>query len=347
MSLVAAIVRKDIKQISRNRFTAVITFLSIFAFAAIYYLMPADVDETFEVGLFLERGREALEQGLEKEEREGLEVTFADSPAELRRLVREREVQVGFEVLFPNGEPQVTQYVSSETPEEIREAGEVFGREFGFLLLGRPLPVEMEQQVIGVDMAGSLLPLRDSLRVLLLTAVLMIEVFALSDLLAAEIRSRTVRALLVTPADPRAFLSAKAVTGISLGLGEGLLAGLLLRIITLDTALGVIAFLLAGAVLVTALAFLIGSAGREMMSIIGLSTVAYIVLLLPGFTLIFPGLGSPLMRAIPTEPFIRAIDGLANRGQTLDVYLPELAYLTAYGLAFFALGYLALKARLK
>jgi ABC-2 type transport system permease protein len=347
MSRILAVVGKDIRQISRNRFMAVITVISILAFAGIYYLMPSEIDETFEVGVYLERGRPQLERALEEEPQEGMNVTWADSPSELRRLVRERDVQVGFSVVFDNDRPVVTQYVSAETPEEIREAGEAFGREFGFLLAGRLLPVELEPRVIGPDRVDAALPLRDRLRILLLTAIVLIEVFALSELLAAEVRLRTVKALLVTPISVRDFLTAKGITGSSMAFAEGLVGGLLLRIIDLQTIVPVAVFLLFGALLVTALAFLIGAVAREMLSVIGLGTVAYVVLLLPGFSLILPGFESPLIRAIPTDPLIRAIDGFANQGQSLGAYLPELGYLAASSLVLFAAGYQVLRARLK
>lgn len=59
MSRIAAIVRKDLAQMLRNRFVAVISVLFIVAYALMYYLLPSDVEEVFKLGFHLEVSEEA------------------------------------------------------------------------------------------------------------------------------------------------------------------------------------------------------------------------------------------------------------------------------------------------
>ena len=101
MNRVFAIVRKDVAQILRNRFVAVISLLFIVIYALMYYLLPSDVDEVFRMGFYLEVSEEAAgELGVEVgedeiaerlsgagkgEAGEGLEMVWAESVEGLRR----------------------------------------------------------------------------------------------------------------------------------------------------------------------------------------------------------------------------------------------------------------------
>lgn len=344
MTKILAIVGKDIKQITRNRFMAVITFLSIFAFALVYYLLPAKVEERLEIGLYLEKGRSVVEKELKDEE--GLEVTWADSQKELRKLVADRDVQVGFSFTFPDSKPEVKQYVSSDTPPEIREAGEVIGREFALSLAGGHLPVDIEEEVIGPDLVGRQVPLRDELRVLFVVMVLLVEVYALANLLVDEIRLKTIRALLVTPVSAGDFLTAKSVTGISLAFSEGTLMAILIGVLTVDTVVPVLILLFLGAVLVTGLAFLVGALSRDMLAIIGWGTVLFIALALPALSLVFPGVTNPYISIIPTDNLIRALNGVVNQGLSLTRFTSEIMYLILYDAVLFTAGFLVLRRRL-
>jgi ABC-2 type transport system permease protein len=332
---ILAIVGKDIKQITRNRFLAVITFLSIFVFALVYYLLPAHVEEQLKVGLFLERGRPAIEEQLKDEK--GLKVTWADSPAEVRKLVTEGKV---------HSKPVVKQYVSSETPLEVRESGRVIGREFALSLTGGRLPVNIDEVIIGPDLMGRQVPLRNELRVLFVVMVLLVELYTLSNLLVDEIRLRTIKALLVTPVSVGDFMAAKSITGISLAFSEGVLIALLVRVLTLDTLLAVLILLFLGAILVTGLAFLVGALSRDIFSIIAWGTMLFIVLALPAITLILPGATSPYIAVIPTDSLIVAMNGVVNQGIALRRFAPEIIYLILYDAVLFTAGFFVLRKRL-
>ncbi len=344
MSRILAVVGKDIKQITRNRFMAVITLLSIFVFALIYYLLPGNVEEQLDIGLFIEKGRSAVEDELEEEE--GLKVTWADSQAELKRLVIDGDVQVGFAFTFSDSKARARQYISAETPDEIREAGGAIGREFAAALAGGALPIELEEKVVGPDLTGRQVPLRDELRILFLVMVLLVEIYALANLLVDEIRQRTVKALLVTPLSIGDFMSAKSVTGISLAFSESILMALLVGAMTLGTALPVILLLFLGAVLVTGIAFFVGASSADMFGIIAKATVVFIVLALPAVSLIFPGVSTPYIALLPTDALIQSLNGVVNQGFALDTFRTELAVLFLWDALLFTLGFWLLRRRL-
>ena len=343
MNRIFAIVKKDIAQISRNKFIAVISFLAIFVYALIYFLLPSEIDEGFKIGLYLETGREVVEEQLAEEE--GLEIKWADSENELKKIIEDKEAEVGFSFVF-DAKPVVKLYFSSETPEEIKEAGGTVGREFAYNLLGYQLPIETEEIVIGPDMLGQQIPLRDKIRLLFLIIIPLVEIYALSNLLVDEIQRKTVMALLVTPVSVLDFMSAKAITGILLAFSESLFAALLLKILNLDVLFPLIVFLFLGSVLATGVSFIIGAFSRDFVAAAMWGMPFLLILIIPALPLIFPAAFSPWLKAIPTYYMIEALDGIVNYNISFSQYISQVVYLILFSFFFFAAGFLILKRRL-
>jgi ABC-2 type transport system permease protein len=341
---ILSIVKKDVTQISRNRFIAVITFLSIFVYAAIFHLMPARVDESYNMGFFIETGHERIERELTGEE--GLRITWAGSIDELKKLVEDEEVQAGIAFTVSEGTPKITLFTSSQTPEEIREAGEVLAREAALNILGDPLNAEFDQVVIGPDLLGRQIPLRDRLRILFVVFVLIVEVYALGNLVSDETRKKTAEAILVTPVSVREFLAAKATTGVLMVSIEGILIALLVNIVSARTILPLLVFLLLSAFLIVGISFIVGALSRDFLSLTGYGIVAMIILIIPGLTLIFPATYSPVINAIPTYYVVRSLDSIVNFGSSLSNHLADVAYLSLFDIVFLLAGYRVLRRRL-
>ncbi|RJQ50770.1 MAG: ABC transporter permease [Actinobacteria bacterium] len=350
MTRILAIVRKDLRQILSNRFVAVITGLGLIFYPIVYYILPAQVDETFTLGLYVTQGREQIERQAQREE--GLRLVFADSEEELRRMVLDKEVQAGFSLTrtgetpsAPNGIPSAILFVSSDTPQEVREAGQTLGRELAFALLGHELPVEFEPTVLGTDRLGEQIPFRNRLRVLLVVLVLVIEVFGMANLLSDEIQRRTVQALLVTPVTVRDFLTAKGVTGTLFAFVQGMIVAGLVRAITVDTLLPVTLLLLLGSLMVTGIGFLAGAVSRDIVSATLWGMLA-IVVLAPGMSAAFPAGIYPLIQLFPTYHLVEPLDGIVNYGLPFSRYLPQVAALAGFDAALLLAGYAVLKRRL-
>ncbi|TET52604.1 MAG: ABC transporter permease [Actinobacteria bacterium] len=347
MNRMLSIVKKDIKQMFSNRFIAAITFLAIFAYALIYHLMPSTVNETYKMGFYAQKGRTAIEKVMEEESEEGLKVEWASSTKELKKMVEKKDVSAGFSVTFSKeGKPNARLYVSSETPKEIKEAGEIFGREFAYSLTGNQLPIDVKEEIIGTDMVGKQVPLRNDMRMMFLVVVFMVEFFALADLLAREIEQNTVFAILVTPVNKFEFLASKTITGVSLALFESLLAAAFLNILTLDILLPLLVLLAMGAFLATSIAFIVGALSKNAVSVIAWGTVFMMVLIIPAMVVLFPGLASPAVKAIPTFQLVTALDGVINNGLALSEFSAEIAYLAFANVVFFAIGFLSFRRRL-
>ena len=362
MNRIFAVVKKDLAQIFRNRFVAVISLMVIVIFAIIYYLLPSDVDEVFRMGFHLEVSEKtAAEFGLEggrdeiaaklnkaaKEETEGgLELVWADTPQELERMVEDGEVSAGVSFVVSEREPSVVLYVSSETPEEITEAGEAIAAEIGYALIGYELPADFKATIIGPDMVGQQIPMRDRLRVILLAFVFLLELYSLGNLLVEEIQRKTAEALLVTPVTLQDFISAKAITGILNTFSLGLLLALLLGAISKDTWLAIVVLLFLGAAMMVGLAFIVGAVSTDFISMAMISMIPFVVLIIPGFLVIYPGFDSPLLKAIPTYWLIEPLNGILNYQMRLSDYTMSLVYLILFAIGFFLLGFVILRRRL-
>jgi ABC-2 type transport system permease protein len=344
MSRVFTIVGKDMRQMLSNRFIAVIMVLGIIFYPVIYYLMPATVDETFKLGMYVTQGRKQIEKQLAREE--GLQVTWADSERQLQKLVLDKDVQAGFSLSTGPSEQRATLLVSSDTPKEVRDAGRTIGREIAYALLGYELPVEMNAEIIGKDMMGAQIPLRDRMKVLILVFVLVTEIFALANLLSDEVQRHTVEALLVTPVTVGEFLSAKAVTGVTIAFVEGMAVAGLLGVFTLRTFIPVTIFMLLASVFVTALAFLAGAVSRDFVTSIMWSMLAIIVLIVPGMSAAFPAGSYPLIQLFPVYHLVEPLSGMLNYDIAFSQYLPQVAYLIVFDAAILLAGFGVLRRRL-
>ncbi len=362
MNRILSIFKKDITQVFRNRFIAVISFLVIFVWALFYYLMPAKVDEVFKLGFYLKLDAEAaqkLSMMMSREEIEkrlteaggeegeaGLEIVWADSLDELQKLVEKNKVSAGVSFDLTGKRPDVILYVSSKTPVEVTEAGEVIAREIGYTLIGYQLPADFEETVIGPDMVGKQIPLRDRLRVTLISFVFILELYGLGNLLVEEIQRKTAMAVLATPVSLKEFIAAKALTGFLMAFSQGLLAALILRAFSQETWLALFLFLSLGSLMMVGLSFIVGAVSTDFMSMVMISLIPLIVLMFPAIVVMDPSLTSPILKAIPTYYIIEPINGVINYHFPLSDYYTGALFLLLFTVGFFVFGYFVLKRRL-
>jgi len=320
------------------------------------------VNETIELGFYLEideataeeyglsGGRDEIAERFEEaggeEAQEGVELVWADSMEDLERMVEDEEVSAGISLDISGQEPDLVLYVSSKAPDEAIDASEAITSELGYALIGYELPADFEATVIGPDMVGQQVPMRDRLRVMLLAFIFILELYGLGNLLVEEIQHKTAEALLVTPVTLRDFVSAKAVTGIIMAFTQGLLLAFLIQAITVDTWLAIIILLFLGAAMTVGLAFIIGAVSRDFMSMVMISFIPFIVLMIPSLVLLDPGLSSPMIKAIPTYWLLEPLNGILNYGMRLSDYTSSLLYLVLFTVVFFILGFVILRRRL-
>ncbi|MBI4744379.1 MAG: ABC transporter permease [Actinobacteria bacterium] len=360
MRRVFSIAGKDLKLIFRNRFIAVISFLLIVFYGVVYHLLPKSVDETYKIGFYLNLKKETvrelslsrieiekkLNEGNDKNKQEAIKIYWANSLADLKKLVLENKVSAGVRLELKEAKPNVTFYVSSRTPEEITQAGEMIAREIGYTLAGYRLPADFKATIIGTDMVGRQIPLRDKMRVLLLSFVFLFELYGVGNLLSEEVFKKTAYAILVTPATLTEFIAAKAITGVIMAFSEGFLLAIILNVLKTEIIFSLTLFLALGAFLIVGIAFIMGALSRDFITLVMSSIIPFVILIFPSLVVLDPGLSSPLLKAIPTYYLIEPLNGFLNYGAKFSEYTSSAFVLFLFSLAFFFFGFLILKRRL-
>ncbi len=353
--IIRAIVAKDFRELSRDRFYVVVSVLGIVFYVAIFWILPSRVDETLKLGVHGGAFGEILatltgdETGLRFEEFE----TEADLEA---AVAGETDSDVVAGVSFPpdfvsttaaGGRSTVTVYVPGDLPDEIRFAVSAFVREMAYTVAGNPPPVmppDPTELVLGVDRVGAQVSLQERMRPLLVFFILILEILALGSLVASEIQQRTVTAVLTTPARISDFLAAKGIFGTLLAFGQALL--LLALIGSLGTSPDLMAvILLLGAILATGIGLVAGSFGKDFITIAFISVAFMVPLMVPAIAALFPGTASAWVRALPTYGLVQAIVGVTTYGERWAETMPNLALLAAWCVAVFAMGWMILKRR--
>ena len=349
---VGALIAKDLRLFFRNRFFAFITVLGLGMLIAIYLLMPRTLDETLTLGLYApEGGAQVLLELIEEEDAEGLEWRVVDSDAALRQAVLDDEVAAGIvwpaDLLAENmagRRPLVGLYLRADAPPEMRELMTVLVEGLSLALSDQPLQIEAQVEVLGPDLAGEAIPYRDRMLPLLAVVVLMIEIFGLASLLAEEIETGTVRALLTTPLSAGQLFAAKGVTSVLLSYSQAVLFMAAIGALARQPLILLVALLL-GAVLVTGIGFLLAAGGRDMLSVVGLGTLALVLLSIPPFGIVFPGTLTGWARAIPSYYLAAVVHQAANLGAGWGQVWQPLLILLGFDLLLCWAGVVVLRRR--
>lgn len=356
LAILRAIVVKDLRAFFRDRFWLAMTALAIVWFAVIYYFLPDTVDETIQVGVHWTETDAAFDASFAADE--GIEFVRFDTSEELENALGLGEeepdelLEVGVD--FPADflvhvtvgmSTSVRLYVDPGVPDEIRDALSTYVRESAFALTGHPIPVtppDEEVIVIGEDRVGDQVPLREKMRPLLVFFMLIMEVFALGVLIADEIRTRTVTAVLATPARVLEFLTAKGIVGTTVAFSEALLLLILLRAFG-EQPLIVLLTLALGAVLVTGISLIVGASGRDFISLIFYSLMFIVPMVIPAIAVLFPGSVSLWIKLLPTYGLVQALMGAGAYGDAWSDLLPYLMHLLLWCGVVAAAGLLVLR----
>ncbi|MFU8891167.1 MAG: ABC transporter permease [Anaerosomatales bacterium] len=204
----------------------------------------------------------------------------------------------------------VTVYSDAAVPEEIQGAMTSFVREMAYEFAGRELPVAMPDEetiVLGTDRAGDQVSMREKLIPMLAFMMLLIETFAMASLISVEVLQRTVTAVLVTPARVIDFLTAKSIFGTGLALSQGLIVLALIGAFTAQNWWLLLITMLLGAMMFTGVAMIVGAAGKDFMGQLFYAMLFTVPLLIPAFSVLFPGSAAAWVRVLPTFPLLDAL----------------------------------------
>ena len=384
-SIVASIVKKDLKEYSRDRLWMFLTVLTLVFMIGIFWVLPDTVDESIPVGIS-GLGDPAALAGLETTEEEGLRLVPFGSSSELRSVVAgeadawqtngavtliphdsdlekpdgAEKANVAIGLAFPEGflaataagqQSSVEIFVDAQVPEELKSSMSSLVKELAFAVAGSPLPVGTANPteiytVLGEDRVGDQVSARESFRPMLVFFVLLMEMFGMSALIAREVQSRTVSALLVTPARIGDVLTAKGIGGAALGLGQALVLLAAINVLGTEPVLLIVLMLL-GAIMVSGAAMISGSMGRDFLSNLFTGMIFMVPLMIPAFTVLFPGTASGWIRAIPSYPLVQGLVKVTTYGDGWAEALPDVGALFAWCVVLFAIGWTVLRRKVE
>ena len=353
LNSIGSILRKDFRLFTRDFLFIFLTILSLVTFVTLYWVLPRNVDESISIGVRGEGLRQAL-LTIAGEDEEGLELSVYEDSKALRAGVEAKEVEVGID--FPDGftadvaagrRVTVTVYVRPNIPTEVSDAMTTMVKEIAFAVAGFRLPVSEpieETVVLGKDRAGDQVPFRDRIKPLYAFMVLIMEAIALGALISSEIQERTITALLSTPSRVGDILTAKMILGTGVAFSEAMIITLLIQGFG-DTPGAVIVALFLGAILVTGVAMIAGSAGKELMATMLFGMLILIPLAIPAFSVLFPGTPTPWIKWLPSYGIVKVVVGSIIDGAGWSESAPYLGILAGWCVVSAALGVLVLRRR--
>lgn len=379
--IVATIIAKDLRASARDRLFVFLTFLALFFYVLIFWLIPATVNESVTLGIVegdlgptLERAGEQQDEALRlvrfdsREELEGVisgdlkAWTMPDGELVVRARKSDEDKPEGGERLklavglaFPadfvartstGQRSEVTLLADVQAPPELETAMKSFVRELAYALSGHDMPVTLPEEqsiVLGEDRAGRQVPFRDRMRPMLALFMLMVEGMALASLIASEISSRTVTAILSTPARASDLLLAKTILGTLLAAGQALVVLAAVGAFTASNWHVLLVAVLIGGFLFSGCAMLAGSAGKDFMGTLFLSMAFILPMAIPSFAVLFPGQAGPLVQALPSYGFIQVLLGVTAYAEPWSEQLVPLLGSLAWGVVIVGIGMLVLR----
>ncbi|KPK92517.1 MAG: hypothetical protein AMJ88_10700 [Anaerolineae bacterium SM23_ 63] len=348
--ILSTIVIKDLKLFFKNRFFALITVLGLVAYAGIYLLMPREVDEMLEIGLVAPTLPSTFADQLRDE---GLILQVKDSEDALIESVSTGELLVGI-VLPDNFLPMLMSgekvrahiFFSAELPEEMRDIYPLLVEEWISMISRQSLAIEVTTEVLGPDMAGEQIPTRDRMLPLFAVFILMMETMGLASLISSEVVGGTLHALLVTPLRVEGLFLGKGITGVGLAFSETALFMAVTGGLSHQPLL-ILTVLLLGAAMVTGIAFLAGAFSKDMMSAMAWGILTLLLLAIPSFNVLLPGLTSDWIQVIPSFYLVDAVHRAVNFEAGWAELGGDLLALLAFAGAFLTLGIGVLRRRLR
>lgn len=305
--IVGAIAAKDLSQLVRNR-TLLSTVLTTLFLLAFYRFLPLLANEAEPAVLIYDpAGTSALTAAIDASDE--LRAYVYDAPGTVPALLQHGDVpELGLvlpddiEDQLARGGPlhlngQINYWVSE------REAAELTGQVAAVLSaeLGRPVTISVDEGRVYADADGSGLPF--ILALSLIVAILMVGLGAVPLLMLEEKQTRTLDALLVSPATPTHVTLGKAVAGLALAGAAAAITLLIYRPVVVQWGLA-LAAVFGWALWAIALGLLAGSLIQTRQQQQTAMMVLFIPLLLPVFLLVMidllPAWLPPYLRLLPS-----------------------------------------------
>ena len=346
--VIKALLKKDFALFMSNRFYMLITIIGLIFYVGIYFVLPAQLDEKFSLAMYAPVVPPAFSQ---LTEHQSVDVKFYSTEESLKQAVLKGDYQIAIalppdimDTWAAGGKPQITVYYASTAPPEINAAIVALVKELSYAQTGQALNFETTEEVLGPDMLGNQIALRDRMRPLLAVFILLVEILTLASLIAVEIEQGTARALLVTPLRTSDLFIAKGMLGVGLAFGQSLLFMALVGGFS-HQPLIILITLIIGSVMVVGTGFLLASLARDVTAVTGWGMLILILLAVPGFGTAIPGLISDWARVIPSFYLTDTVSRVANYGAGWGDVCVNLAVLAGFTAVVIWAGMLTLRRR--
>jgi ABC-2 type transport system permease protein len=242
--------------------------------------------------------------------------------------------------------PTVIFFADAAVPEELRGAMQGFIRELAYQLAGHELPVEMPDEetiILGRDRLGDQISMRARMRPMIAFFILMMETFTLASLISNEVLQRTVTALLVTPMRVWHFLLAKTIFGTVLAMGQAVIILIFVGAFTAANWPLLLLIVFLGSLLFTAVAMLVGAAGKDFIGQLMFSMLFIIPLMIPSFAVLFPGSVATWVSLLPSYPIVSLLYDVTVHGAGWSDSITPILYAALWALVLYSAGLLVLK----
>ena len=352
--MIGTLVVKDMKLFFRNRFFSIVTALGLVLYLLIYFLIPSQVDESLGLAFFIENQEASpLYQALADE----LDAAaLFDSEAEMLTALEEtNDFLVGLSIpsesaaaIARGEEVALNAYYAPGVPAEAKQIFHdvlvVLANATNPETLANFTRFNETEVVLGNDMSGAPLSMRDRFIPLLLMAIILMEVFGVATLLTRDVENGTARALITGPLRLHQFFIAKALMGMILAFGQLLLMVIIVGRIGTSPLL-LLTTLLLGSFLMVGSAFFIAAISKDNMSVLAWGALSLMLFIIPGISVMLPGLSTGWMEIVPSFYFVDSLHRILNFGAGWADVSRNLALLLIVGAGTMAIGTAVLRRR--
>ena len=348
---------KEYRLLLRNKIFLIFSLVPLAALIALHYVLPAEISqEEPSVAVYSEVDASAFFSAWD----EGVEaVRYERMPSAqaLMNSVKSGGHTAGIIITekilqdIEDGKTaDVTLYTAPGLADEyVRSISfiiEIVFSEMTYRMQDSTLNIATKEIFVGENILENTVPFKNQMIPLMVSVLLVMEVFSLGISLVEEKESRSIKAVLAAPVGMGEFLLAKNLAGISI---------IFLQILIYLAATGalvaqvpaVLWVIFTGAVLTTGVSALLAAFSIDMMSLVSKGVFAMIIMMVPLLGVLFPGMLSPWMRVIPTYILADSMNLLINHGVIWQEVTAQITALSITAAAFLTAGMLCIRRKIQ
>ncbi len=319
--MIGALVLKDIKLFFRNQFFAVITVIGLVAYTAIYFLLPAEVNDAFNLAIYLENPAATM---VDETFAEFMDFTLFESEAAMLTALEDDggEFFLGLSIseaeaaaIVDGRSAEIDAYyapgIAAETKQVYDDLLVVVANAANPAAAANFGRINESNVVLGNDMLETPITIRDRIIPMLLLFTLSVEVLGLATLIMREVESGTARAVITSPLRLHQFFTSKALMGMILAFSQLIILVAITGKISTSPLL-LTATLLLGSFLIVGIGFLIAAISKDNMSVLAWGMFIIILFSIPAVAVMLPGLATGWIEVIPSYFLVDSLHRILN-----------------------------------